>query len=554
MSSTFRRAALITAVLAIAAAGCGEKKEPTAAAPEEAADVGVVESDEPGTPGGSITYGLSAETDGWNPSTSRWAPSGLMVARAVFDTLATYDAEGGWQPNLAESFTPNEEYTAWQVKLRPGVTFHNGDPVDADAVKANMDFHIASPLTSAPFEPVENVESDGELTVTVNTKAPWVNWPYAMATQIGVVGEPDWLASGDTRAPIGTGPFTFESWEPDKELVVRKNADYWRDGYPYLDEVVFQPIIDSQSRSSALESGDLDAMLISDGEDIVDFTALAESGEFQLFSDTVGESNESFVQLNVTKPPFDDPDARRALALATDKQQVIDTVQAGLYEPSSGPFPPSSPWYVPTEYPEADPAEAAELASAYAAEHGGPITFELLTPPDPTSQQTADLLIDQWGAAGIEASSRTIQQAEGILQVLTGNYQSVIWAQFDSPHPLGDSVWWHPNSVGEEGEFSLNFSRNKNEAIGEALDAARATTDPAEEKRLYGVAQEELAKDIPYVWLYHYQTGVVAGNDLVNVTNWTTPDGAVGLPLQGGSHPLFQVWLDDGASEDEDED
>lgn len=551
MRHAFRSAVLLTTVLAIAAVGCGEKKEPSATTPEGAADVGVVESDDPGTPGGSITYGLSAETDGWNPSTSRWAPSGLMVARAVFDTLSTYDDEGNWKPYLAEDFVPNAEYTVWEVKLREGVTFHNGDPVDADAVKANMDFHMASPLTKAPFRPVERVDSDGELTVTVTMKEPWVNWPYAMATQIGVVGEPDWLTSGDTRTPIGTGPFTFDSWEPDKELVVRKNTSYWREGYPYLDQVVFQPIIDSQSRVSALESGDLDAMLVNDGEDIVDLTAKAEEGDFQLFSDTVGETNESFVQLNVSAPPFDDPDARRVLALATDEQSVIDVVQAGLFEPASGPFAPSSQWYVPTDYPEFDAAAAEALAADYAAEHGGPLTFEVLTPPDPTSQQTVNLLIDQWQTVGIEASNRTIQQAEGILQVLTGNYQAVMWAQFDSPHPLGDSVWWHPESVGEKGEFSLNFSRNVNPTIGEALDAARETTDPEEEKRLYGVVQEELAKDIPYIWLYHYQAGVAARNGLVNVTNWTTPDGAKGLPLQGGSHPLFQIWLDEAPSEED---
>lgn len=550
MARSTRSIVLLVAALALVAGACGEKQEPGGSATPEARDVGVEESDEPGVPGGSITYALDAETDGWNPSTSRWAPSGLMVARAVFDTLSTYDAEGNWVPNLAESFTPSEDYRQWAVKLRPDVTFHDGSPLTADAVKANMDFHIASPLTSAPFRPVDHVESDGDLTVTVFMKDPWVNWPYAMATQIGVVGEPGWLTSGDTRTPIGTGPFVFDEWEPDKELVVTKNDSYWRDGYPYLDEVIFRPIADSQSRATALETGDVDAILISDGESIIDFSEKAEDGEYQVFSDTVGETNEVMVQLNVAAPPFDDPDARRALALATDKQSVIDTVQGGLYEAASGPFAPNSKWFVETDYPQFDAAAAQEAADAYAAEHGGPITFEVLTPPDPTSQQTVDLLIDQWGTVGIEATKQTIQQAEGILQVLTGNYQSVLWAQFDSPHPLGDSVWWHPESVGEVGEFSLNFARNSNPAIGEALDAARETTDPAQEAALYGDVQVELAKDIPYIWLYHRQNGVVARHGLVNVTNWTTPDGEKGLPLQGGSHPLFQIWLDDEAAAD----
>ena len=105
-------------------------------------------------------------------------------------------------------------------------------------------------------------------------------------------------------------------------------------------------------------------MQTSDGNQILKFKKLADKGDFQLFYDVRGETAEAFVQLNTMAPPFDDPDARRALALATDTKSYVDVQTGGLNEPARGPFPPSSPWYVPTNYPEYDKDAAKQLVAA----------------------------------------------------------------------------------------------------------------------------------------------------------------------------------------------
>jgi ABC-type transport system substrate-binding protein len=87
------------------------------------------------------------------------------------------------------------------------------------------------------------------------------------------------------------------------------------------------------------------------------------------------------------------------------------------------------------------------------------------------------------------------------------------------------------------------MTRNENPAIGEALDRARETTDPDEERQLYQEAVTEMATDVPYVWLYHLQVTIVAQSNLVNIVNYELPDGSEGLPLHGGAHPLWQIWL-----------
>lgn len=549
MSQPMRPRTIVAAVVAVAAllsVACGSSSgdDPS----EAGGNAGVVE--DPGgvaQPGGRLVYGLEAESDGWNPANSKWAPSGLMVARAVFDTLTAYDEDLNARPFLAESLTPNADHTQWTITLRPDIRLHNGRLVDSEVVKANFEYLKSSVLTSSAFEPVASFATDGPRDVVVTMTRPWVNYPYSLATQIGVVADPEWLASGSQDGPIGTGPFVFRQWIPDNKLTVTKNVDYWQvdaqgTRMPYLDEIEFRPLPDNDSRAATLEAGGIDVMMTSDANQIIEFTELAQEGEFQVFNDVSGETAEVFVQLNTMAPPFDDPDARRALALATDTQTYVDVQTRGLNEPARGPFPPSSRWYAETSYPQYDPDAAEALVEQVKARQGGSFTFRIIGGSDAASLAGLQLLQSQWREVGIDAQITPTDQARLITDVAVGNYQATAWRQFDSPHPLGDSIWWHPNTAKPVGEIALNFARNEDERIGRALDEARETPDPAREVQLYQDVQRFLAEDIPYVWLYHTQISVIAGADLVNVVNYTLPTGEKGIEIQGGSHPLYQVW------------
>ncbi|MEZ5143972.1 MAG: ABC transporter substrate-binding protein [Acidimicrobiales bacterium] len=443
----------------------------------------VTESDGPGQPGGKIVYGLNAETNGWNPASSQWAPAGLEVSRTFFDTLSAYDVDSRIQPNLAQSFTPSADFTTWTIAIRKGVTLHNGKPVTAQVVADDQNFLKNAPLTRSAYDPVESISVNGD-DVVVKTKKPWATYPYSLATQIGVVVDPDWLASGDMRSPIGTGPFRLDQWVPDAKLVVKKFSGYWRPGYPLLDEIEFRPIPDENSRAAALESGDLDLMMVTDGRQIAKYQQLGQEGVFQVFNSTSGETSESFVQLNVMSKLFSDPEARLALAYATDKRTYVDVLSDGQFEPADGPYPPSSQWHTETGYPPYDPAKATELVDRVKARNGGVFEFTLIGPPAPGTLEGMQLLQQQWKAVGIDARIDTLQQLDLILKVLNGDYEASMWQQFASPDPLGDSIWWHPDSKDPANkEPSLNFARNKDPQIGAALDAARTTPDRAAQKR-----------------------------------------------------------------------
>jgi len=544
-------AVLVIAALAFATScqtseGSGETS--SGSTPRE--NSGVVISDDAPNTGGKIVYGLNAETNGWNPGSNQWAPAGLQVMRTFFDTLAAFDDQGNVHPYLAQSFGHNADFTEWTITLRPDVKLHNDEPVTAETVVRNQQYLQASPLTKQAYAYIDSFEATSPTTVLIRLPEPWVSLPSIFATQIGVVADPTWLESNDGLRPIGTGPFTFDEWRIGADLTVKRNADYWQSdaegrSYPYLDEVEFKVITDNSSRADALEAGDVDIIQTASPDTIVDFQDPATSSDYQLILDSGGEMAEVFIQLNTAVAPFDDPEARRALALATDKQFIVDEVQRGLFEPANGPYAPGSPWYTESGYPQYDPDAARALVESVKATHGGTFSFAVKGAAEVTTQRMLQLLQQQWNDVGIDVSIETVEQAKLIINVVTGDYQAVQWQQFDSAAPVNDSVWWAPENATTPPEFSLNFARYKNPEVGTALARLRQNEDPAIQREAIATVQRMMGTDAPYVWLYHAQFAIIATPKLVNVTRYTLPDGTPGLGLHQGAHSLHQVWLTD---------
>ena len=182
-------AAAIALSLALAACGGSSSTDDSA---KKTTDVTIGASGDPKM-GGSITFGLEAESDGFNPTTNRWAVSGYMVGNAVFDPLAAYDASGKWQPYLAKSFTPSADFKTWTIEMRPGVTFSDGTPVDGAAVAKSLNAVRKDVLTGAALANIASVEADAAdpLGVTVTTTDPWASLPAQLSSQVGIEGRED---------------------------------------------------------------------------------------------------------------------------------------------------------------------------------------------------------------------------------------------------------------------------------------------------------------------------------------------------------------------------
>jgi ABC-type transport system substrate-binding protein len=163
--------------------------------------------------------------------------------------------------------------------------------------------------------------------------------------------------------------------------------------------------------------------------------------------------------------------------------------------------------------------------------------------PSAFALEVVQFLDQMWSEVGIETELDSLETSQLIANTITGGYQATLWTQFGSAHPLLESVWWHCEYVSDPGEIGLNFARNCNETLSDALDEARFTDDLAEQGTHYDTVQEELATDLPYVWLMHTDIAIVARDGVVSVFDYTLPSGSKGLPINNGAHPLQQVWL-----------
>ena len=556
-----RRYALIGVVcaLALVAAACGSNKsgDSSGTTPSTGAssNVTIAASGDP-TPGGKLVFGLEAESDGFSPTSNRWAISGTEVGLAIFDPLVAFDANGQWAPYLAESLTPNADYTVWTITVRPNIKFQDGTPLTGAAIETMFNAHLASALTKPALGPVTGAKATGELTCDITMKTPWVTFPTSLTSQIGMVPAPSMFDSqgkatdAGAQAPVGTGPFTFKSWEPDKAFNAVKNTGYWRkdaqgNALPYLDEIEFRPIPDGDTRTQALLSGDINELHSSDFTQIVKYRDQAKAGKIQLVEDQ-GESEEDFLIINTQDPAVSDVRVRKAMALATDVETFNKTINAGIGEISRGVFKPDSKWYSPNDYPSYDPGAAKQLVDEYTAEKGAPPTFTLGTTPSPINTLATQSLQSMYQAVGMKVDLKTTEQSQFIADAVTGKYQVNLWRQFGALDPDTDALWWY--AANADGGLTLNIARNKDAAIDAGLDKGRTSTDEATRKEGYAAVQQGFARDIPYVWLDHALWVIAAANDVRGITNGPLPDGQPSLPVGGGGDfggvvRFTQTWL-----------
>lgn len=486
--------------------------------------------------GGSLVVALQGESPGFNPTADAWADGGHNVARAIFDPLAALDADGKIQPYLAESITGNDDATVWTIKLRPGITFHDGTPLNAEAVRLNFEASKNSPQFGGQLAQLASMTVVDDLTLQLDMTSPWGTFPNllvgALGSQFGYIAAPSMLASPDGgRNPIGTGPFKFKEWVPDDHLTVVRNDAYWQRP-PYLDEVVFRPIPDSTSRKAAMDAGDVNLYYTGSSKEIQEYQAQPDQ-----FSVTIGAPSEGdMLMFNTQKAPLDDVRVRRALVMATDIPRLFEFLDAtGVKQPTHGPYADSSFWYVKSDYPDYDPEGAKALIDEYVAEKG-PVEFDFAGNQDPFIVSVQELYQSMWAEVGIKANIVSRAQGENIGAVIGGDYQVVMWGGIGGGDPDNDYLDFHSGT-------GQNFSGFNTPEMDAALDAGRALSDPEARKEQYAIVQQILGENVPYLWAGTNQFGVILDPPVLGLSDFTLPDGSAGQPISGPLFFLKDVWL-----------
>jgi peptide/nickel transport system substrate-binding protein len=493
--------------------------------------------------GGTLRAGLEADFNSFSPTTGQFDTSGIIYASTVFDALTTIDASGKVQPYLAQSITPNPDYTVWTLTVRPNVEFHDGTPLTSAEVTNALQAVQSAALTGPGLTDMDTVKATGPMTVVITTKRPWIAFPYYLAGQPGYVPSPKTLSSAaGGMHPIGTGPFIFEEWVPGSHFYANRNPKYWRQGLPYVDRVEYNTIPDSLSRQNSLLAGTIDIMHSSDSTNL---HSLGPNNSIQYLTDqnnNLGEPSMDMTMLNTAVPPTNDLRVRQALAYAVPQEQFQQTYNFGLYKPATGLFQAGSVYGAANNYPQYDLAKAKQLVQQYEAQNGK-ISLQLGTTNTQRTAQVIQLVQQYWQAAGITTTLKQVEQVQLITNALEGQYQAVTWRQFQAYDPDTNYVWWSIPTAAPVGQSALNFARNKDPQVQSALDTGRTNPDPAARVDAYRTINQRFGDDLPYLFSNKTVWGCYAAKNVQNFNGRNLPSGAPAVFFSFGIFYPESSWL-----------
>ena len=437
-----------------------------------------------GTPvsGGKVVYGVESDTGGgFCLPSGQLAISGVMVAVSIYDPLTWPNDKGEYVPYLAESVTPNADFTEWTIGLRPGITFTDGTPLDAETVKLNLDSYrgakpehqLGAVLPGAQDH--HRRHGDRPVTVVVHLSAPWVAFPAYLFSfgRMGMMAKAQ-LTDNQTCPTklIGTGPFQLAgNWTPGTPLELVRNPNYWRTDengtqLPYLDALTFVGVVESAQRITQLEAGQLDIMHTHFEPDLAQLQDQADHGDIQLLIGDQGRENRYYL-LNAGRAPFDDPKARLAFALALDREEINQLRNLDRATIANGPFDEGVMGYVADPgFPGYDLERAKQLVAEVKAAHGGKFNVEFVILPDSENRNEAELLKQQIEKAGINADIRMVDQTAEISTAISGDYDVLLWRNHAGEDPDTQYVWWH------SGELT-NFGKIDDPVIDRLLEEGR---------------------------------------------------------------------------------
>jgi peptide/nickel transport system substrate-binding protein len=421
----------------------------------------------------------------------------------MFDSLVWINDAGELEPALAESWTVSDDGRSYTFTLRDGVTFHDGEVFDAESVKFTWEvgsnpenayydsFTLASDVTVVDPRTVTITAAEPNALFLIQVGTGWPIFPPKYYTEVGL--------AEFARAPIGTDPFKFVEWDQGDRIVLEKFDDYWREGYPLLDRVVFRPILESSTRAAAIRTGDVDLVqrlsptdaLALDGADGVDLVEYANNRVYYIAFNNLTSG---------VGQPTEDVKVRQAMNYAIDKQAIVDALFEGKGNPSSALLTEGDVGYDPsiTAYPY-DPQMAEQLLDEAGYPDG--FTIAMSCPSDAYTNfvEVCEAVAAQLGDVGITAE----------LDVMESGAFWDLQAEKQLPPLFGDS--WSANSneasaydriFGALGGADASYSAWSDPKVDELLGLVRTTLDDAARADVFTQLHQQLHDDPPFIYLY----------------------------------------------------
>jgi peptide/nickel transport system substrate-binding protein len=498
-----RRTATATALLALVLAGCTSPSGDGAAGRRTGSGGRFVYA----IPGEPTTLNLVSGTDAWS----------LLVQRLVADSLVDHDETLKAVPRLASSWDFSPDGRVLTFHLHPSVRFHDGAPFSSRDVLYTYE-KILDPASHAvgrrdAFLPVLKVEAPDGLTVRVTYRHPYApalrGWEVPILPR-HIYEKEDFAASPHNRAPIGTGPFRFVSWQAGQRIVLAANLDYWG-GPPALDTFVFQFIPSEETALQALLAGEIDYARISPAQ----WTSQSPTARFQRRFRSIRFVPLFFYYIawrgDGSNPFFADHRVRQALSLALDRGGYVRSVLRGLGEVASSPFHPlvleADPGAAATPY---DPARAEALLDAAGwrrdprtglrTRAGIPFQFELLIFGGGQDHvQFSQVAQESLRAIGVGMSIARLDWPALLSRLQKGDFQAAMSGTVPGLDPDASYGMLHSSQI----QGGQNYAAFHDGQVDEALEEGRRTLDPEARQAIYRRIEARVREMEPYSFLFY---------------------------------------------------
>jgi len=457
----------------------------------------------------TLVVALNQDPDVLDPTLSR-TYVGRIVYASMCEKLYELDENLNIHPQLAAElprFTDGGKTVT--IRLRPGVKFNDGTPMDAAAVKFSLDRHrtMKGSTRKSELEQVTEVEAPDPVTVRLRLSKPFSPIVAALADRSGMPVSPAQAKKLDDKfgtAPICVGPWTVTERIAQDRIVVERSPHYFEPGQAKLDKIVFRIIPDDNVRLANLRSGDIDVMHLVGPTDAA---SLRKEGRFQVTAVTgLGYQGITINLHNKTgkhaprgdlgTPLANDPRVREAFELAIDRDALNQVVWDGQYTPGCGPLPPNSPYFDKgRKCPVRDVTRAKKLLAD--AGLAGGYAFEMMIVNNPQQRRVGEVIQSMAKEAGFTVSLKPTEFASALKEQDAGNYQAFLIGWSGRIDPDAEIHQFHACGG------SLNEANVCDEDIDALLNKAREVSDVKERFELYRRAMERISARRNIVYLYH---------------------------------------------------
>lgn len=491
---------ILTFAMCLSLTGCGgggDKPATDATAGDKAATAG----------GSTLTFAQGAEPRGLDPALVDDGESSKVMVN-IYEGLLQYEPDSTKVAAcLAESWETAEDGLSYTFKLRQGVTFHDGTPFNAEAVKFNIDRQMAPKMTedmaygSFVYDPayVKDVEVVDEYTVKINMLQPYTpflnNLAMSMAAPIASPAALEKNENNINKAPCGTGPYTFVSWNANESITLKANPTYWGDA-PKTQNIVFRFIPENAARVMALNNKEVDMI---DGIDATVMETIEKAGNTVFQAEGM---NINYMAYNTSRAPFDTAENRRAFSQAINVPELVESLYQGYATPANTILPNFMPGYDANVKQVAYDPEAA----AAALKAAGITEIKMITYNNPRPYNTAN------GKVLAEAVQGYLAKAG-----ITCNIEDFDWTTYKDKIKAGDYdvcfYGWNGDN-GDPDNFmnllahpdpTMNVARYDNAEFKELIAQGVLTPNGDERNKVYADMEQFVADEAVWLPISHSQ-------------------------------------------------